>query len=101
MGAGIVGAHLRKGIPTVMIDVSPQALEKGVQSITKVMQSRIEIGRATPADMMSVLALLNTTQSYSQLADREVVIEAVVENEEIKTKLYRELQAILAPEAIL
>ncbi|MBI3822016.1 MAG: enoyl-CoA hydratase/isomerase family protein [Planctomycetes bacterium] len=101
MGAGIVGAHLRKGVQTTMIDVSPEALQKGVGSITKVMQSRIEIGRATQADMVSVLGLLNTTQSYSQLADRDVVVEAVVENEEVKTKLYIELQDILKPDAIL
>src|SRR6266851_35732 len=101
MGAGIVGAHLRKGIPTVMIDVTPQALENGVASITKVMQTRIEIGRATQADLVSVLALLNSTTSLSQLADREVVIEAVVENEEVKSKLYRDLQNIIPADAIL
>ncbi len=101
MGAGIVGAHLRKGVSTVMIDVTPEALQKGVASITKVMQSRIEVGRATPNDLVSVLGLLNTTQSYGQLADREVVIEAVVENEEVKTKVYIELQDILKDDAIL
>src|SRR5207249_1136422 len=92
MGSGIAGACLRKGLPTVMIDVTPDALQKGVAAITKVMQTRIEIGRATQSDLVSVLGLLNTTQNYSQLADREVVIEAVVENEEVKTKLYIELQ---------
>jgi 3-hydroxyacyl-CoA dehydrogenase/enoyl-CoA hydratase/3-hydroxybutyryl-CoA epimerase/enoyl-CoA isomerase len=101
MGAGIVGAHLRKGIPTVMIDVTPQALDNGVASITKVMQTRIEIGRATQADLVSVLALLNSTTSLSQLADREVVIEAVVENEEVKSQLYRDLQNIIPTDAIL
>lgn len=101
MGSGIVGAHLRKGIATTMIDVTPQALQKGVGSITKVMQSRIDIGRATSADLVSVLGLLNTTERYSQLGDRDVVIEAVVENEEVKTKLYLELQDILPADAIL
>jgi 3-hydroxyacyl-CoA dehydrogenase/enoyl-CoA hydratase/3-hydroxybutyryl-CoA epimerase/enoyl-CoA isomerase len=91
MGAGIAGAALRKGV----------TLAKGVGSITKVMQARIEIGRATPADMVSVLSLLNTTPSMSQLADCEVVVEAVVENEEVKTKLFRDLQAIVKPDAIL
>src|SRR5262249_38017749 len=82
-------------------DVSQQALDKGVAAITKVMQSRIDIGRATPADLVSVLGLLNSTESYSQLADREVVIEAVVESGEVKTKLFLELQDILSPDAIL
>ena len=101
MGAGIVGAHLRKGIPAVMTDVAPGALAKGVASITKVMQSRIEIGRATQADLVSVLGLLNATPSMNQLADCDVVVEAVVENEDVKTKLYRDLQGVLRPDAIL
>jgi 3-hydroxyacyl-CoA dehydrogenase/enoyl-CoA hydratase/3-hydroxybutyryl-CoA epimerase/3-hydroxyacyl-CoA dehydrogenase/enoyl-CoA hydratase/3-hydroxybutyryl-CoA epimerase/enoyl-CoA isomerase len=101
MGAGIAGAHLRKGVPTTMIDVNRPALDKGIASITKVMQTRIDIGKATPSDLVSVLGLLNTTTSYSQLADRDVVIEAVVENEEVKTKLYIELQDILSDDAIL
>ncbi len=101
MGAGIAGAALRKGVPTVLTDVSQPALAKGVGSITKVMQSRIEIGRATQDDMVSVLALLNTTPNMAQLADCEVVVEAVVENEEVKTKLFRDLQAIVRPDTIL
>src|SRR5207247_6580069 len=45
MGAGIAGAHLRRGLPVTMLDSVPPALEKGVANITKVMQSRIAIGR--------------------------------------------------------
>ena len=101
MGAGIASANVRKGISTVMNDVSSEALAKGVGNITKVVQSRIDIGRATQADLVSALGFLNTTTNLKVLADRAVVIEAVVENEEAKTKLYRELQAILAPDAIL
>ena len=101
MGAGIAGAHVRKSVPTVINDVSAEALQKGVASVTKVIQSRIEIGRATQADLMSALGFLNTAASISNLADRDVVIEAVVENEEVKTKLYRDLQAILKEDAIL
>jgi 3-hydroxyacyl-CoA dehydrogenase / enoyl-CoA hydratase / 3-hydroxybutyryl-CoA epimerase / enoyl-CoA isomerase len=101
MGAGIVGAHLRKGIPTVMTDAVAEALAKGVGSITRVMQSRIEIGRATQDDLVAVLAQLNPTPSIGQLADCDVVVEAIVENEDVKTKLYRELQSILRVDAIL
>ena len=101
MGAGIAGAHLRKGIATVMTDSIPAALAKGVGSITKVMQSRMEIGRATQDDLVSVLSLLNATPSMNQLADCDVVVEAVVENEDVKTKLYRDLQAMIKSDAIL
>lgn len=101
MGAGIVGAHLRRGIPAMMNDVAPAALEKGVASITKVMQTRIDIGRMTSAEMVSALGLLNTTHNSSHLGDCDVVIEAVVENEQVKTKLYGDLQNVLVEDAIL
>jgi 3-hydroxyacyl-CoA dehydrogenase/enoyl-CoA hydratase/3-hydroxybutyryl-CoA epimerase/3-hydroxyacyl-CoA dehydrogenase/enoyl-CoA hydratase/3-hydroxybutyryl-CoA epimerase/enoyl-CoA isomerase len=101
MGAGIAGACVRKGVPTTLIDMTPELLAKGVGSVTKVIQSRIDIGRASPGDLVSALALLNTTTSYSHLADRQVVVEAVVESEEVKTKLFIQLQDILAPDAIL
>jgi 3-hydroxyacyl-CoA dehydrogenase/enoyl-CoA hydratase/3-hydroxybutyryl-CoA epimerase/3-hydroxyacyl-CoA dehydrogenase/enoyl-CoA hydratase/3-hydroxybutyryl-CoA epimerase/enoyl-CoA isomerase len=101
MGAGIAGAHVRRGIPTMMLDVAPAALEKGLAAITKVLQSRIEIGRATPADLAAALAHLSTSTALSALADRDVVIEAVIENEETKTKLFADLQKVLPSTAIL
>ncbi len=101
MGSGIAGAHIRRGVPALMLDSVPAALEKGVAALTKVMQSRIEIGRMTPADVLAALGKLQTTGNLALMADRDVVIEAVVENEAVKTQLYRELQPILKPDAIL
>jgi 3-hydroxyacyl-CoA dehydrogenase/enoyl-CoA hydratase/3-hydroxybutyryl-CoA epimerase/3-hydroxyacyl-CoA dehydrogenase/enoyl-CoA hydratase/3-hydroxybutyryl-CoA epimerase/enoyl-CoA isomerase len=101
MGSGIAGAHLRRGVPTLMLDSDAKALQKGVAAITKVMQTRIDIGRMTPTDMLQAMGLLNTTGSLALMADRDVVIEAVVENEAVKTQLYRALQPILKPDAIL
>ena len=102
MGAGIVGAHLRRGISAMMNDVAPAALEKGVAGITKVMQTRIEIRpNDVGGDGVNRSGLLNTTQNLSHLADCEVVIEAVVENEGVKTNLYGELQNVLSADAIL
>jgi 3-hydroxyacyl-CoA dehydrogenase/enoyl-CoA hydratase/3-hydroxybutyryl-CoA epimerase/enoyl-CoA isomerase len=101
MGAGIAGAHVRRGVPAVMLDSDPRALEKGVTNITKVMQTRIQIGRMTPEDMAASLARLSTAMGHGALADRDVVIEAIVENEETKTRLYGEVEKLLRPGAIL
>lgn len=101
MGAGIAGAHVRRGVPVLLLDVNEQAVGKGVAAITKVMQARIGIGRATPEDLVKTLGLLSTTTTLKALGDRDVVIEAVVENEEVKVQTYHELQAILPPETIL
>lgn len=101
MGAGIAGAHIRRGVPVLLLDSDARALEKGVAAIARVMQTRIEIGRMKPEEMLKALALLNTTGSLPLMADRDVVIEAVVENETVKTQLYRDLQPILKKDAIL
>ncbi|MCI0379374.1 MAG: 3-hydroxyacyl-CoA dehydrogenase NAD-binding domain-containing protein, partial [Gemmataceae bacterium] len=101
MGSGIAGAHVRRGIPALMFDVAPPALEKGVAAVAKVMQSRIEIGRMTPQEMMKAMALLATGQNLALLADRDVVIEAIVENEEAKKKLFQEVQKHLPAHAVL
>lgn len=101
MGSGIAGAHIRRGIPALMLDTVPEALQKGAAGISKVMQTRLEIGRMTQAEMLQSLSLLSTSQNLSLLADRDIVIEAVVENEDVKTKLYRDLQPILRADAIL
>jgi 3-hydroxyacyl-CoA dehydrogenase / enoyl-CoA hydratase / 3-hydroxybutyryl-CoA epimerase / enoyl-CoA isomerase len=101
MGAGIAGAHIRKGISVMLLDSVPQALEKGVASISKVMQTRVEIGRMQPLEVVAALGRLSTTGTLTAMADRDVVIEAVIENEATKTQVYRELQSILKPDAIV
>lgn len=101
MGAGIAGAHIRRGAPALMLDVAQPALDKGIAAIHKSLQGRVEIGRMTPAEVLQALSLLNTSQNLGMLSDRDLVIEAVVENEEVKTKLYRDLQATVSDDAIL
>jgi 3-hydroxyacyl-CoA dehydrogenase/enoyl-CoA hydratase/3-hydroxybutyryl-CoA epimerase/3-hydroxyacyl-CoA dehydrogenase/enoyl-CoA hydratase/3-hydroxybutyryl-CoA epimerase/enoyl-CoA isomerase len=101
MGAGIAGAHIRRGIPVMLLDSVPQALETGVAGITKGLQGRMEIGRMTPADVAAALGRLSTTGSLKAMADCDLVIEAVIENEETKVQVYRELLPILPPDAIL
>jgi len=101
MGSGIAGAHTRRGIPVALMDSVPQALEKGVASITKVMQTRIDIGRMKPDEMIAGLGRLSTTRNLAMMADRDVVIEAVVENEATKVELYRQVEPLLRPETIL
>jgi 3-hydroxyacyl-CoA dehydrogenase/enoyl-CoA hydratase/3-hydroxybutyryl-CoA epimerase/3-hydroxyacyl-CoA dehydrogenase/enoyl-CoA hydratase/3-hydroxybutyryl-CoA epimerase/enoyl-CoA isomerase len=101
MGAGIAAAHVRRGIPALMIDNIPPALEKGVANITKSLQGRVEIGRMSPAEAAGALARLSTALTLHGLADRDVVIEAIIENEEAKIQTYREVEKLLPPGAIL
>jgi 3-hydroxyacyl-CoA dehydrogenase/enoyl-CoA hydratase/3-hydroxybutyryl-CoA epimerase/3-hydroxyacyl-CoA dehydrogenase/enoyl-CoA hydratase/3-hydroxybutyryl-CoA epimerase/enoyl-CoA isomerase len=101
MGAGIAGAHVRRGVPALLLDSVPAALEKGVGNIVKVMQTRIEIGRMTQADLLAAMGKLNSTTNLALFADRDVVIEAIVENESAKTEMYAQLKPVLRDDAIL
>ena len=101
MGAGIAGAHVRRGVPALLLDSAPAALEKGVAAVAKGVMGRVEIGRMTPADAAAALARLSSSLTLNALADRDVVIEAIVENESAKVKLYGEVEKLLPSGAIL
>ncbi len=101
MGAGIAAAHARSKIPTVMVDVDDDRLADGMRRAREVIDARIKIGRATPEDMADMLSFLGTSTSQGVFADRDLVVEAVIEDEGVKTELYRKLAEVLPKEAIL
>ncbi len=78
-----------------------EALTKGVAAITKSMEGRVDIGRMTQPDMLKALGILTTTQNLALMADCDLVIEAVVENEEVKKATYRELMKVLPADALV
>jgi 3-hydroxyacyl-CoA dehydrogenase/enoyl-CoA hydratase/3-hydroxybutyryl-CoA epimerase/3-hydroxyacyl-CoA dehydrogenase/enoyl-CoA hydratase/3-hydroxybutyryl-CoA epimerase/enoyl-CoA isomerase len=101
MGSGIATAHARAGIVSGMVDVDDQRLADGVQRAAQVVQSRIQIGRATASDLQALLSHLNTSTSQRMFADCDVVVEAITENEQLKTDMYRQIAGDLKPGAIL
>jgi 3-hydroxyacyl-CoA dehydrogenase/enoyl-CoA hydratase/3-hydroxybutyryl-CoA epimerase/enoyl-CoA isomerase len=101
MGAGIATAHARSGLPTAMVDVDDARLADGLKRSTEVVASRIQIGRATPDDLAKMLGLLSTSTRHDILADRDLVIEAITEDEAAKLATYGELARVMKPGAIL
>ncbi|HEV3121270.1 MAG TPA: 3-hydroxyacyl-CoA dehydrogenase NAD-binding domain-containing protein, partial [Isosphaeraceae bacterium] len=101
MGSGIATAHARSGIPTAMVDVDNPRVEYGMARAQEVLLSRIKIGRATPMDMAAMLSHLSTSTSHQIFADADLVIEAIVENEQAKTAMYKSLASVLKSDAIL
>jgi 3-hydroxyacyl-CoA dehydrogenase/enoyl-CoA hydratase/3-hydroxybutyryl-CoA epimerase/3-hydroxyacyl-CoA dehydrogenase/enoyl-CoA hydratase/3-hydroxybutyryl-CoA epimerase/enoyl-CoA isomerase len=101
MGAGIATAHARSGIPTAMVDVDDARLAEGLNRAEEVVTSRIKIGRATPKDLAQMLGLLSTSTSHNIFTDCDVVVEAVTENEKVKTEMFRQLGEVMKPGAIL
>ena len=101
MGAGIAGAHVRRGVPAVMLDKFPEALAKGAGNIANMMESRVKIGRMSQEDLLTAMAKLNTTSNYATLGDKDVIIEAIIENEEAKVSLFKEIESIARDDAII
>lgn len=101
MGAGIATAHARSGVPCTMVDVSEERVADGLARARHVVESRIQIGRATPDDLIQMLSRLNTSTSNRLFAECDVVVEAITENEALKTQAYRQFSDILRDDAIL
>lgn len=101
MGAGITTAHARRGVPATMIDIDNDRLASGLGQAAHVVESRIKIGRATPEDLGKMMAMISTATSTASFAGCDVVVEAVTENEELKTRVYGQLADVLAPGTIL
>ena len=101
MGAGIATAHARRGIPTTMVDVTNERLADGLSRARKVVEGRIEIGRATTKDLADMLSCLNTATSKQVFSECDVVIEAIPESESLKTQAYRGMASLLRDDAIL
>jgi 3-hydroxybutyryl-CoA dehydrogenase len=101
MGSGIAQVSAQAGIPTVVREVSPNALEKGMGMIRKFLQGGVEKGKVTQADMDKTLANLSGTAELKDLADCDLVVEAVTENLSLKKELFGALDAACKPSTIL
>ena len=101
MGAGIATANARRGVRAVMVDIDNDRVEDGMRRARKVVEDRIKIGRATPNDMAEMLSRLTATTSRQSFSECDLVVEAVTENEELKTKIISELADVMRGDAML
>ncbi len=100
MGAGIAQVSAAAGFPTVVREVSANALEKGLGSIRKFLQGGVDKGKLAAADMEKTLSNLRGTVELKDLADCDLVIEAVTENLPLKQEIFGTLDAACRSDAI-
>jgi 3-hydroxybutyryl-CoA dehydrogenase len=101
MGAGIAETCARKGLETLVHDVSDAALTAGRDRITHSLNRALERGKLTAEDHAAALAALTFTTDLVDFADRDLVIEAAPEDEALKTTLFATLdQVVLRPDAL-
>jgi 3-hydroxyacyl-CoA dehydrogenase len=101
MGGGIAMSFLNAGLPVTLVELNQGALDKGVGAIRSNYASSIKKGRLTEAELDRRLALLTTSVSYQALKGADLIIEAVFEDLAVKEGVFRELDAVAKPGAIL
>ncbi|MFC0297470.1 3-hydroxybutyryl-CoA dehydrogenase [Geobacillus jurassicus] len=101
MGSGIAQVCAVAGYQVFLYDISEAQLDKGIANIEKGFARQVEKGKMTAADKDAALARLARSTDLHDAAGADLVIEAVVENMDVKTKLFAELDAIARPETIL
>ena len=101
MGGGIAMNFLNAGIPVTMLEMKPEALERGVATIRKNYESQVKKGKLKQDTYEQRMNLLSTTLSYDDLKDADMVIEAVFEDMGVKEKVFTELDRVMKPGAIL
>lgn len=100
MGAGIAWACASRGVSCVLQDLDLAKAERGKAHSAGLLAARVEKGRMPPEQAAQVLAAIRPSAQAGDLSGCELVIEAVFEDRELKAKVTREAEAVLAPEAI-
>ena len=101
MGGGITMNFLNAGIPVTMLEMKPEALERGVATIRKNYEAQVKKGKLKADKYDARMALLTTTLSYDDLKGADLIIEAVFEELGVKETVFKQLDAIAKPGAIL
>ncbi len=102
MGAGIAEVSARAGIHTVVIEATEEAASAGRRRIESSLDKAVQRGKLSVEDQVAMLDNIRVSAKMADLADRQLVIEAIVENENAKTALFRQLDTVLEdPAAIL
>jgi len=101
MGGGIAMNFLNVGIPVTIVETKQEALDRGLATIRKNYENTAKRGRLTAADVEKRMGMLKGTLALEELADRDLVIEAVFENMDIKKEVFGKLDRIVKPGAIL
>lgn len=101
MGQGIAATTLKRNLNVILADAAPEALSKGVQQILEEVAYDKEKKGPDAAKVVRYAGLLNPATADAEVASADLVIEAIVENPEVKRQLYARLEPQLSPQAIL
>ncbi len=101
MGGGIAYQSALKGVPIVMKDINQAGLDLGLGEAAKLLGKRVSRGRMKVEDMAKTLTRINATLTYGDVANTDIVVEAVIENPKVKKMVLAELEDIVSKDTIL
>ena len=101
MGGGIAMNFLNAGLPVKLLETQQGALDRGIATIQKNYEAQVKKGKLKEDKYAQRMALLSTTLSYNDLKDADLVIEAVFEEMGVKEAVFKQLDAVMKPGAIL
>lgn len=101
MGNGIAQVAAMSGIHVIMNDISAEFVQKGLATITRILTRNVEKGKITESDKESILSRISASTDLKDMAAANFVVEAATENEALKFKIFKDLDTICPPEAIL
>jgi len=101
MGSGITANFLSAGIPVTLLEAKKEALDKARGGIRGIYEASAKKGRLKPQQVEERMALLTPTRSYDDLKDADMVVEAVFEEISVKEAVFRRLDEVMKPGAIL
>ncbi|MDP1982629.1 MAG: 3-hydroxyacyl-CoA dehydrogenase NAD-binding domain-containing protein, partial [Sulfuritalea sp.] len=101
MGGGITMNFLNAGIPVTMLEMKQEALDKGIATIRKNYENSMKKGKLTQEKLDQRMGMLKGTLSYDDFKDADLIIEAVFEEIGVKEAVFKQLDAIAKPGAIL
>ncbi|MFL6144084.1 MAG: 3-hydroxyacyl-CoA dehydrogenase NAD-binding domain-containing protein [Labedaea sp.] len=101
MGGGIAMNFLNAGIPVTLVETEAGALDRGVDVIRRNYQAQVRRGKLDEESVARRMDLLSPTLEYAELAECDLVIEAVFEDMEVKRSVFTRLDQVVKPGAVL
>ncbi len=101
MGAGIAQVAAMSGLDVIMNDIATEFVEKGMGSITKILTRNVDKGKMTGEEKDAVLGRIKPSVDLKDMGAADFVVEAAIENEPIKFKLFKDLDEICGDDTIL
>jgi len=101
MGNGIAQVAAASGLQVIMSDIQEEFVQRGLQNINKLLSRNVEKGRMSSEEREATLGRIKTTVDKAKLSECDYVVEAATEKEEIKFRVFRDLDEICRPEIIL